>query len=215
MWLLKTAFGLIDNFTPNVADPDLAKLYSVTLWIALVIALVMAFGQIGLAVLRQDGRGFGTLAAGVVQYGVVVSCWVAVCAGLIAAASGLTKGILDTLLGVDSFSGYAAGDGFVDHGLRHRPGGGARDLCAVHPDPGGLRPHGDHAGALGGAADPGRHHADRGGGSAVGGHQVVDVEVDPLVPGLRADGAAAGAGGRDRHPVRLGRHARRRGAGHR
>ena len=37
-----------------------------------MIALVMAFGQIGLAVLRQDGRGFGTLAAGVVQYGVVV-----------------------------------------------------------------------------------------------------------------------------------------------
>ena len=36
------------------------------------------------------------------------------CAGFIAAASGLTKGILDTLLGVDSFSGYAAGDGFVD-----------------------------------------------------------------------------------------------------
>ena len=114
LWLLKTAFGLIDNFTPNVADPDLAKLYSVTLWIALVIALVMAFGQIGLAVLRQDGRGFGTLAAGVVQYGVVLSCWITVSAGFIAAASGLTKGILDTLLGVDSFSGYAAGDGFVD-----------------------------------------------------------------------------------------------------
>ena len=114
LWLLKTAFGLIDNFTPNVADPDLAKLYSVTLWIALVIALVMAFGQIGLAVLRQDGRGFGTLAAGVVQYGVVLSCWVTVSAGFIAAASGLTEGILETLLGVDSFSGYAAGDGFVD-----------------------------------------------------------------------------------------------------
>ena len=114
MWLLKTAFGLIDNFTPNVADPDLDKLYSVTVWVALVIALVMAFGQIGLAVLRQDGRGFGTLAAGVVQYGAVLSCWVGVCGGLVAAASGLTKGILDTLLGVDSFSGYAAGDGFVD-----------------------------------------------------------------------------------------------------
>ena len=75
---------------------------------------MVAFGQIGLAVLRQDGRGFGTLAAGVVQYGVVVACWIAVCAGLITAASGLTKGILDTLLGVDSFSGYAAGDDFVD-----------------------------------------------------------------------------------------------------
>jgi type IV secretion system protein TrbL len=114
MWLLKTAFALIDNFTPNVADPDLSKLYSVTLWIALVIALVLAFGQIGQAVLRQDGRGFGTLVAGVVQYGVVVACWVGVCAGIITGTSGLTEGLLDTLLGVDSFSGYAAGDGFVD-----------------------------------------------------------------------------------------------------
>lgn len=114
MWLLKTAFSLIDGFTPNVADPGLSKLYGVTLWIALVIALVVAFGQIGLAVLRGDGRGFGTLAAGVVQYGVVLCCWIGVCAGLIAAASGLTKGILNSLLGVDSFSGYAAGDGFVD-----------------------------------------------------------------------------------------------------
>lgn len=114
VWLLKTAFGLIDNFTPSVADPDLAKLYSVTVWIGLVIALVVAFGQIGLAVLRQDGRGFGTLAAGVVQYGAVLTCWITVCAGLITAASALTEGILDTLLGVDSFSSYAAGDDFVD-----------------------------------------------------------------------------------------------------
>lgn len=114
MWLLKTAFSLIDSFTPNVADPGLSKLYSVTLWLALAIALIVAFGQIGLAVIRQDGRGFGTLAAGVIQYGVVLCCWIGVCAGLIAAASGLTKGLLNSLLGVDSFSGYAAGDGFVD-----------------------------------------------------------------------------------------------------
>ena len=114
MWLLETAFSLIDSFTPNVEDPGLAKLYSVTLWIGLVIALIVAFGQIGLAVLRQDGRGFGTLLAGVVQYGVVVACWVGVCAGIITGTSGLTRAILHTLLGVDSFSGYAAGDGFVD-----------------------------------------------------------------------------------------------------
>jgi hypothetical protein len=114
MWLLKTAFSLIDSFTPNVGDPGLAKLYSVTLWIALFIALVVALGQVALAVIRQDGRGFATLAAGVAQYGLVLSCWISVCASLIAAASGLTKGILDSLLGVDSFSGYAAGDGFVD-----------------------------------------------------------------------------------------------------
>lgn len=114
MWLLATAFSLIDSFTPNVNDPDLTKLYSVTLWVGLVVALVVAFGQIGLAVLRQDGRGFGTLVSGVVQYGVVVACWVGVAAGIITGTSGLARGILQTLLGVDSFSGYAAGDGFVD-----------------------------------------------------------------------------------------------------
>lgn len=114
MWLLQTAFNLIDDFIPNVQDPDLGKLYSVTLWISLATALVIAFGQISLAVLRQDGRGFGTLVAGLVQYGLVVACWVGVSAGLIVACSGLSQAILQTLLGVDSFSGYAAGDGFVD-----------------------------------------------------------------------------------------------------
>lgn len=114
MWLLQTAFNLIDDFVPNVADPDLGKLYSVTVWISLAIALVIGFGQIGLALLRQDGRGFATLAAGLVQYGLVVACWVGVCAGLIVACSGLSQAILKTLLGVDSFAGYAAGDGFVD-----------------------------------------------------------------------------------------------------
>ncbi|MEJ7831876.1 MAG: hypothetical protein WKF79_03100 [Nocardioides sp.] len=115
MWLMQAAFEILDSFvSPNVADPDLAKLYSVTLWISLVIALVLAFGQIGLAVLRQDGRGFGTLVVGVVQYGAVVACWIVVCAGIIKGTSGLTEAILSTLLDVDSFSGYAAGDGFVD-----------------------------------------------------------------------------------------------------
>lgn len=115
MWVMQTAFGLLDGFvTPNVADPDLAKLYSVTAWISVSIALVLALGQIGLAVLRQDGRGFGTLVSGLVTYGLYYLGFVTVAAGLIAAAAGLTKGILQVLLGVDSFAGYGAGDGFVD-----------------------------------------------------------------------------------------------------
>jgi type IV secretion system protein TrbL len=115
MWLLQMAFKILDRFViPNVQDPDLKRLYEVTLWISLVMALVIAFGQIGLAVIRQDGRGFGTLLAGVLQYGAVVSCWIVVCGGLIAATGGLTTGILRALLGVDDFSGYAVGDDWVD-----------------------------------------------------------------------------------------------------
>lgn len=115
MWLLEAAFKILDAFvTVNVADPDLHRLYGVTLWISLAVALILAFGQIGLAVVRQDGRGFGQLAAGLIEYGVVVVCWVAVGAAVIGACAGLTHGILHTLLGVDRFSGYTAGDGFVD-----------------------------------------------------------------------------------------------------
>ena len=114
-WLLQMAFKILDRFViPNVQDPDLKHLYEVTLWISLVMAVVIAFGQIGLAVLRQDGRGFGTLLAGVVQYGTVVSCWIVVCGGLIAATAGLTQGILHALLDVNDFSGYTAGDDWVD-----------------------------------------------------------------------------------------------------
>jgi len=115
MWLLQMAFTILDRFvTPNVADPDLKRLYEVTVWISLVIALAIGLGQIGLAVLRQDGRGLGTLVAGIVQYGAVVSCWIVVCGGLIAAAAGLTHGILGALLGVDDFGGYTASDDWVD-----------------------------------------------------------------------------------------------------
>lgn len=115
MWLLEMSFKMLDGFvTPNIADPDLRHLYSVTVWVSLAVALVIGFGQIGLAVLRQDGRGLARLAGGLIQYGAVLACWVAVGAAVIAACAGLTKGILHALLGVNQFSGYAAGDGFVD-----------------------------------------------------------------------------------------------------
>lgn len=115
MWLLEMAFKILDRFViPNVQDPDLRQLYEVTLWISLLLALTIGLGQIALAVIRQDGRGFATLFVGLIQYGAVVVSWIVVCGGLIAATAGLTRGLLHTLLGVDSFSGYTAGDSFVD-----------------------------------------------------------------------------------------------------
>lgn len=114
MWLLKTVFAFMDSFTPNIQDPGLNRLYGVTLWISLVIALIIGFGQIALSVIRQDGKSLAALALGVIQYGAVVSCWLVVGAAFITGSSGLTKGILNSLLSVDSFSGYGAGDGWVD-----------------------------------------------------------------------------------------------------
>lgn len=115
LWLIDMVFGVIDKFTtPNVADPGLGHLYGITLWLSFLVALIIGFGQVGLAAIRRDGRSLGSLVMGVAQYGAVVSGWVAICAGLILGCAGLTRGLLHAMLNVDSFAGYSASAGMTN-----------------------------------------------------------------------------------------------------
>lgn len=112
LWLMDLVFSVLDRFlTPDVTDPGLNHLYGVTLWLSLVMALVIGFGQVGLAAVRRDGQTLGSLAMGIAQYGAVVAGWVVVCGGLIVGCAGLTRGLLSTLLDVPGFSGYSASAG--------------------------------------------------------------------------------------------------------
>lgn len=112
LWLMDLVFGVIDKFlTPNVATPGLNQLYGVTLWISLFLALIIGFGQVGLAAIRRDGRTLGALVVGIAQYAAVVAGWITVCAGLIYGCAGLTKGLLAALLDIPEFSGYSASAG--------------------------------------------------------------------------------------------------------
>lgn len=113
LWLLDVAFLILDRFvTPDVADPGLRHLYGVSLWISLAMAGLLACGQIVLALVRRDGATLGRLIGGMAQYGLVVTCWIAVCAGVIWATGGLAQGLLDTLLDTKDFHGYSATAGF-------------------------------------------------------------------------------------------------------
>lgn len=112
LWLMDLVFSVLDRFlTPDVTDPGLNHLYGVTLWLSLVVALVIGFGQVGLAAVRRDGQTLGSLAMGIAQYLAVVAGWVVVCGGLIVGCAGLTRGLLSTLLDVPGFSGYSASAG--------------------------------------------------------------------------------------------------------
>lgn len=112
LWLMDLVFGVLDRFvTPDVTDPGLNRLYSITLWLSLLVALLIGLVQIGLAAVRRDGRSLGSLAVGMAQYGAVVAGWIVVCAGLIVGCAGLTRALLSELLDVPSFSGYAASAG--------------------------------------------------------------------------------------------------------
>lgn len=115
LWAMTSIMQLLDRFlTPDVTDPGLSHLYGVTLGLSVLIALVIAFGQIGLAVVRRDGATLGSLVVGVAQYGAVVVGWVGICAGLIIASAGLTSGLLETLLGIEDFAGYETAAGWPE-----------------------------------------------------------------------------------------------------
>lgn len=112
LWLMDLVFSVLDRFlTPDVTDRGLDSLYGVTLWLSLVVALFVGFGQVGLAAVRRDGRTLGSLAIGIAEYGAVVAGWLVVCGGLIVGCAGLTLGLLNELLSVPHFSGYSASAG--------------------------------------------------------------------------------------------------------
>jgi hypothetical protein len=112
LWLMQLVFSVLDQFlTPDVAAPGLTHLYSITVWLSLVVALMIGFGQVGLAAIRRDGRALASLALGIAQYGGVLACWVGVCAGCIYGSAGLSKALLSELLHVNGFSGYSASAG--------------------------------------------------------------------------------------------------------
>ena len=65
--------------TVNVTDPDLARLYGVTLWVSLALAVMIALGRSGLRSYVRTAAASGAHRR-LVQYGAVVVCWVTVVA---------------------------------------------------------------------------------------------------------------------------------------
>ena len=111
MWILDMAFRGVDAFvSPDLsAKGPMGAVYPYTFGLGLVVALVMAFLQLGVAAFRRDGQSLARLLVGVVQFAAVWLGYVGVASLLVVAASGLTHGLLHSLLGVDHFSGYKPG----------------------------------------------------------------------------------------------------------
>jgi hypothetical protein len=115
LWLLKAVFKILDRFlTPDLTDPGLIGLHSISLWISLMVASVIGFAQIGQAAIRRDGTSLATLLVGLVQYGAVSTCWVAVFGTLVLASAGLTTGLMHSVLDINGFAGYPADAGWPD-----------------------------------------------------------------------------------------------------
>jgi len=108
LWCIKTAFQLIDSFTnPNLSSGGpMREVLPTTLWIGATLAGIMLFVQLTLALVRRDGESMGRIFIGIGQFGLVWVGFLGMAAGMVAAAAGLSKGILSSMLHVQSLHEY-------------------------------------------------------------------------------------------------------------
>ncbi|WP_138757689.1 type IV secretion system protein [Modestobacter altitudinis] len=108
LWLLTLSFKVIDAFTtPDVsAEGPMGRVLPTTLWFGASVAVTMMFVQLTVALLRRDGRSLGRVLAGVGQFGLVWVGYLGMAGGLVAAAAGLSRGVLRSMLDVDSLTQF-------------------------------------------------------------------------------------------------------------
>src|SRR3954465_5527176 len=108
LWLLTLAFKIIDAFTtPDLsAQGPMGAVLPTTLWIGASVAGTMIFVQLTVALIRRDGQSLGRLLLGVGQFGVVWLGYLGVAGALVSAAAGLSRGILQAMLDIDSLSAF-------------------------------------------------------------------------------------------------------------
>jgi type IV secretion system protein TrbL len=108
LWLLTLAFEVIDAFTtPDLtAQGPMGPVLPTTLWIGASVAVIMMFAQLTVALIRRDGRSLGRVLLGVGQFGLVWVGYLGVAGALVTAAAGLSRGILQAMLDVDSLSEF-------------------------------------------------------------------------------------------------------------
>ena len=116
LWLLKLAFTVIDAFTtPDLtAHGPIGAVLPTTLWLGATLAVVMMFVQLSVALVRRDGQSLGRVLLGIGQFGLVWVSFLGVAMGLVTAATGLSRGILRAMLGVDTMGGVDLSQSWPD-----------------------------------------------------------------------------------------------------
>ncbi|RBY78604.1 hypothetical protein DQ239_08670 [Blastococcus sp. TF02-09] len=112
LWLLTLAFQIIDAFTtPDLsAEGPMAAVLPTTLWIGASVAVIMMFVQLTVALIRRDGQSLGRVLLGMAQFGLVWVGYLGMAGALVTAAAGLSRGILQAMLDIDSLSAFDPSD---------------------------------------------------------------------------------------------------------
>ena len=114
LWVLQLVLQIGDALlTPDLREGGPGSgIYRTAFWIAGALFLLLGIVQVGTAAIRRDGRSLARVAIGFVQFAVVWAAWLTYGVLLIAATSGLTRSIMQALLGVNAFSALKFGEPF-------------------------------------------------------------------------------------------------------
>lgn len=105
LWVLRVVLGWVDALlTPDLSENGPGReLYRVTFWLALALLLILGLVQLGIAAAKRDGRELARALIGLVQFALVWAAWIGYTVLIIAASSGLTHGLMQSLLNVTSW----------------------------------------------------------------------------------------------------------------
>lgn len=108
LWLLKLVLGIEDFFlTPDLSERGpMRGVYPYTFWVAGALVLMLLMIQLGVAAFRRDGESLARVLIGAGQFVMVWVAWVGYAVVVLAAASGLTRGLMTSLLHVDSMDAW-------------------------------------------------------------------------------------------------------------
>ena len=115
LWVLRAVLELEDAIlTPSLGeDGPVGELYATTFWIALALVGILMLVQVGVALGKRDGHSIGRLLVGAAQFGFVWFAWVGYGITLVAACSGLTKALMQSLLNVTRWSEWEPWEPFT------------------------------------------------------------------------------------------------------
>jgi hypothetical protein len=114
LWLLKLILGIEDDFlVPDLSENGpMRGIYPYTFWIAGSMILILLMIQLGIAAFRRDGQSLARVLIGTGQFVMVWVAGVVYAVAVVAAAGGLTRALMESLLHVNAMDAWQPWTGF-------------------------------------------------------------------------------------------------------
>ncbi|MDR7254179.1 hypothetical protein J2X46_003172 [Nocardioides sp. BE266] len=114
LFVLRVVLTFAEAFlTPDLStDGPGRDVYAFTLWMAGGLATILALVQLGRAAFTREGKRLARAAIGAGQFVLAYACWLGYCSILVAACGTLSRALMGSLLGIETWPEFDPLGGF-------------------------------------------------------------------------------------------------------